>query len=159
MYTCECLCVGLRMWVQYHCRPQEGIRFPGAGSDKGCEPSWGCWGPHLGPLKSGTYASSLSQLSSPLWWYLNACQKLWKGIDHVSLTSPCSVLSAGWGIELKLMFEVLVPIPSIVGSLVPPLSSLFGSESPVAYCSQRDVDGLRVCGEKCFRKHSNAVKG
>lgn len=44
------------------------------------------------------------------------------------------MLSAGLGIELKLMFEVLVPIPSTVGSLVPPLSSLLGSESRVVIC-------------------------
>lgn len=44
------------------------------------------------------------------------------------------MLLAGGGIELKLMFEDLVPILSTVDSLVPPLSSLLGSESRVVIC-------------------------
>lgn len=126
----------------------------------GCEPWWGCWGSHLGSLKSNTCSLPLSQLSRPLWWCLNAYHKLWKGMDHASLTSPCSVLLAGGGIELKLMFEVLVPIPSTVGSLVPPLSSLLGSESRVVICILFTAwcRWSQIVWEKSFQKLSNAVK-
>ena len=161
MYTCECLRMGLCMWVQYPRRPQEGKRFHGAGSDKLLWALMRVLRTTLGSLKSSICSLSLSQPSSPLWRYLNACHKPLKGMDHVSLTSWCSVLSAGLGIELKLMFEVLVPIPSTMGSMVPPLSSLLGSESCVVICILFTAwcRWSQIVRGKCFWKHSNAVKG